>query len=116
MTADERSFGENLRAQRLAGGLSQSQLSELTGLPKPRLSQYENDHLRPSLETLAKLAEALDIPPAALLPGPTHPLAAMVARLSERGIYPRSAAEAERMADTAADAIEEQRPRRQQRS
>ena len=37
-----RHFGNRLREARLSAGLSQSELEELSGIPKARLSRYEN--------------------------------------------------------------------------
>ncbi len=97
---------------RLTAGLSQSRLAERSGVPKPRLSQYENDHLRPSLETLGRLAGALDVPPGRLLPGTPHPLVTLVDELVARGIRPRSGAEAARLAELVADVAESGTDRR----
>lgn len=60
-------FGAHLRAARLAAGLSQGGLAARSGLPKPRLSRYENDHILPSLPTLVRLAGALGTTRADLL-------------------------------------------------
>jgi len=42
-------------------GLTQAALSEITGIPQSELSNLENEKSNPTLETLAKLYEALDI-------------------------------------------------------
>jgi transcriptional regulator with XRE-family HTH domain len=49
-------FGQRLRRARLVAGFSQSELEERSGIPKARLSRYENGHVLPSLGTLQKLA------------------------------------------------------------
>ena len=67
--ARQDTFGERLRAARRAAGLSQADLSARSGLPKPTLSRYENDHVLPSLQTLRRLAEALGTPESVLLSG-----------------------------------------------
>src|SRR6476659_571726 len=54
-----RHFGNRLREARLSAGLSQSELEELSGIPKARLSRYENGHVEPSIQTLNRLARAL---------------------------------------------------------
>ena len=61
--------GARLRAARTAAGMSQAHLAAKSGIPKPRISQYENEHLSPSLTTLSRLARALGISEAGLLAG-----------------------------------------------
>jgi DNA-binding XRE family transcriptional regulator len=53
-------FGENLRAARLACGLNQRQVAELTGLPQQYLSQIEQGQQNVTLKTVALLAKVLD--------------------------------------------------------
>lgn len=60
-------LGQRLRAARLAAGLSQGTLADRCGIPKPRLSRYENDHIVPSLWTLQRLAEAMGVAGSTLL-------------------------------------------------
>ena len=64
---DERTFGQRLRQTRIKGGLSQSDLEEISGIPKARLSRYENGHVAPSIQTLERLARALNVSEASLL-------------------------------------------------
>jgi transcriptional regulator with XRE-family HTH domain len=64
---DERTFGQRLRQTRIKGGLSQSDLEEISGIPKARLSRYENGHVAPSIQTLERLATALGVSEASLL-------------------------------------------------
>jgi transcriptional regulator with XRE-family HTH domain len=64
---DERTFGQRLRQTRIRGGLSQSDLEEISGIPKARLSRYENGHVAPSIQTLERLATALGVSEASLL-------------------------------------------------
>lgn len=54
--------GGQVRRRRRDRGLTLSQVSEATGLNVGYLSQVENDKASPSLETLAALADALDVP------------------------------------------------------
>lgn len=56
--------GGRIRARRQARALTLAAVSESTGLNIGYLSQIENDKASPSLETLAALATALDVPPA----------------------------------------------------
>ena len=64
---DERTFGQRLRQTRVKAGLSQSDLEEISGIPKARLSRYENGHVAPSIQTLERLARALNVSEASLL-------------------------------------------------
>jgi len=64
---DERTFGQRLRQTRVRAGLSQSDLEEISGIPKARLSRYENGHVAPSIQTLERLARALNVSEASLL-------------------------------------------------
>ena len=54
--------GAHIRRRRRDRGLTLTQVSEATGLNVGYLSQVENDKASPSLETLAALADALDVP------------------------------------------------------
>jgi len=54
--------GGQVRRRRRDRGLTLSQVSDATGLNVGYLSQVENDKASPSLETLAALADALDVP------------------------------------------------------
>lgn len=67
-------LGERVRAIRLMRGLSQSRLAELAGVSRSLISNLErNDYnskvADPTLSTCYRLASALQVPPAALLPG-----------------------------------------------
>ena len=52
-------LAETVRAKRKALRLSQAQLSEMTGISRPILSNLENSRFTPSLKQLEMLAEAL---------------------------------------------------------
>ena len=54
--------GARIRRRRRERSLTLAQVAEATGLNVGYLSQVENDKASPSLETLAALAEALDVP------------------------------------------------------
>jgi transcriptional regulator with XRE-family HTH domain len=54
--------GARIRRRRRERSLTLAQVAEATGLNVGYLSQVENDKASPSLETLASLAEALDVP------------------------------------------------------
>ena len=55
-------IGATIRDYRLQRGLSHGDIEKRTGLLRCYLSRVENGHTVPSLETLAKIAQALDIP------------------------------------------------------
>jgi transcriptional regulator with XRE-family HTH domain len=55
-------IGTAIRAQRLQKGLSQGDIEKKTGLLRCYLSRVENGHTVPSLDTLSKIARALDVP------------------------------------------------------
>jgi transcriptional regulator with XRE-family HTH domain len=55
-------IGTTIRAQRLQKGLSQGDIEKKTGLLRCYLSRVENGHTVPSLDTLSKIARALDLP------------------------------------------------------
>src|SRR5882762_269960 len=54
-------IGEVIKSYRSQRGLSQGDIERRTGLLRCYLSRVENGHTVPSLETLAKIAEAMDI-------------------------------------------------------
>ena len=53
--------GKRLQELRIAKGLSQGDIQRRTGILRQYLSRIENGHIAPSLETLDKLARALDV-------------------------------------------------------
>ncbi len=55
-------IGTTIRGHRLQKGLSQGDIEKRTGLLRCYLSRVENGHTIPSLDTLAKIADALDMP------------------------------------------------------
>ncbi len=55
-------IGTTIRAYRLQKGLSQGDIEKKTGLLRCYLSRVENGHTVPSLDTLSKIAQALDLP------------------------------------------------------
>jgi transcriptional regulator with XRE-family HTH domain len=74
--------GAQIRRRRRDRNLTLSSVAELTGLNVGYLSQVENDKSSPSLETLAALADALDVPIAWFLLGQS--VAPRVVRAAER--------------------------------
>src|SRR6476620_6310249 len=81
-----RHFGNRLREARLSAGLSQSELEELSGIPKARLSRYENGHVEPSIQTLNRLARALNVSEASLLGDQRAVLEEFFKILEQRGV------------------------------
>ncbi len=55
-------IGVTIRAFRLQKGMSQGDIEKRTGLLRCYLSRVENGHTVPSIETLQKIAGALDLP------------------------------------------------------
>jgi transcriptional regulator with XRE-family HTH domain len=56
-----RNIGSTIRDYRLQKGMSQGDIEKRTGLLRCYLSRVENGHTVPSLETLQKIAGALDL-------------------------------------------------------
>ena len=63
----EVSVGESVRIIRELQGLSQNQLSEITGIPQSTLSAIENDRVNLGVERAKVLARALKCHPAVLV-------------------------------------------------
>ena len=62
-------FGANLVACRKRVGITQEELSFLAGLHRTEIGLLERACRIPRIDTLAKLAGALEVPPADLLTG-----------------------------------------------
>lgn len=103
MNKDDRTFGQRLREARLRAGLSQSDLEERSGIPKARLSRYENGHIVPSIQTLERLAVALGVSEASLLGDQRAILESFFEVLYRRGVRIYSAEQAEQLANSLAD-------------
>jgi transcriptional regulator with XRE-family HTH domain len=99
-------FGQRLRSVRLHAGLSQSALETRSGIPKARLSRYENGHVLPSIETLRRLASALDVSEAHLLGDQRAVVEEFFSILFRRGIRIYSAEQAAKLANAVADIVE----------
>jgi transcriptional regulator with XRE-family HTH domain len=78
--------------------MSQSDLSTRSGIPKPTLSRYENDHVSPSIATLSRLSEALHVGEGSLLGEQATPEFAFLAALISHGVTFPTVGEAERVA------------------
>ena len=55
------SIGENIRKIRLKKQLTQRQLGDLCGMADSAIRRYESDKATPKLETLRKIAKALEV-------------------------------------------------------
>jgi|SRR5205809_974365 len=55
-------IGETIRNLRLHKGMSQGDIEKRTGLLRCYLSRVENGHTIPSLDTLAKIANSMEVP------------------------------------------------------
>lgn len=62
MAASSMNIGETIRNYRLQKGMSQGDIEKRTGLLRCYLSRVENGHTIPSLDTLSKIAGAMDLP------------------------------------------------------
>ncbi|MGH9268010.1 MAG: helix-turn-helix domain-containing protein [Acidimicrobiales bacterium] len=54
-------LGERIKALRTEAGLSQAELAEQVGGDGRQISRYENGRITPSLDALARIAEALNV-------------------------------------------------------
>jgi transcriptional regulator with XRE-family HTH domain len=55
-------IGDRLRALRIEKNLSQGDIEKRTGLLRCYISRVENGHTVPAIETLEKMARALEVP------------------------------------------------------
>jgi transcriptional regulator with XRE-family HTH domain len=63
-------IGANVRAARTAASLTMAALSERTGIAVPHLSRLEAGTHLPSVSTLKKVSDALEVPICAFLDAP----------------------------------------------
>jgi transcriptional regulator with XRE-family HTH domain len=69
------SLAENLRRLREARGLTQQELSEASGVPRPTLAHLESGSANPTLSVLARVAVTLAVPMEELVAAPSAALA-----------------------------------------
>ncbi len=62
-----KALGQTLRAERSSRRWSQERLAELAGLDRSFVSELERGAASPSLQTLEKLAQALELRPSQLI-------------------------------------------------
>ncbi len=60
-------IGRRLKAARRLEGLSQGDVERRSGIPKARISRYENGHVAPSIRSLLRLCKALGHPAGEIL-------------------------------------------------
>jgi len=104
--SDGKHFGQRLRESRVAAGLSQSELEDISGIPKARLSRYENGHVEPSIQTLARLSRALNVSEASLLGDQRAILEDFFQILWDRGVQISSGEQGAKVANAIADLLE----------
>lgn len=107
--------GCKLRAARVAANLSQTQLGQAIGVTFQQIQKYERGTNRISVSALIGMAEALDVPPAALLPrvmaegkaapDPLAALGASIGGLELAQTYARLSSEQQRSVLSIAKAI-----------
>ena len=104
-TDDGKHFGHRLREARVNAALSQSELEELSGIPKARLSRYENGHVAPSIQTLERLSRALNVSEASLLGDRRGVMEEFFRVLEERGVSITSKEQGSKLAIAVADMV-----------
>src|SRR5499427_320663 len=65
-------IGQTIRNYRLQKGMSQGDIEKRTGLLRCYLSRVENGHTIPSLDTLSKIAGAMELPLSQFFSDPNH--------------------------------------------
>lgn len=98
-------FAGRLRRARTDAGMSQRDLEKTSGIPKSRISRYENGHLLPSLGGLQKLSKSLGVSDSALLGGADDVYTIFAHALRRHGVSFSSAHEAEAAAQQIAGAL-----------
>jgi transcriptional regulator with XRE-family HTH domain len=68
-TSLNKEFGDRVRAARLARGDSQERLAELAGLHRTYVGHIERGAVTPTLDTIVRIAQALDGDPGDLVRG-----------------------------------------------
>lgn len=78
--------GDMIRKCRTEKGLTQKKLGELCGIADSAIRRYEAGNANPKIETLQKIADALDIPVNRLLAGKIISRDELKEKLSEYGL------------------------------
>ncbi|NLM12093.1 MAG: helix-turn-helix transcriptional regulator [Clostridiaceae bacterium] len=69
MNVDYKALGERIAKRRKVLNMTQEEVAEATGLSNNYISNIENNHSIPSIDTLLKICEAIDTTPNYLLLG-----------------------------------------------
>ncbi len=56
-----KNFGNNLKRERIAAGLTQAELAAMVGVKQQQLSQWECDKVEPTLSNVVALLKALHV-------------------------------------------------------
>ncbi|MDD5924070.1 MAG: helix-turn-helix transcriptional regulator [Clostridia bacterium] len=72
MLVDYKNVGIRIAQRRMELRIKQGELAKMTGMSKNHICNIENRHSVPSLETLVKICEALQVTPDYLLLGKTR--------------------------------------------
>ena len=78
--------GDMIRKYGTEKGLTQKKLGELCGIADSNIRKYESGNQNPKIETLQKIADALDIPVNRLLAGKIISRDELKEKLSEYGL------------------------------
>ena len=78
--------GDMIRKYRTEKGLTQKKLGELCGIADSNIRKYESGNQNPKIETLQKIADALDIPVNRWLAGKIISRDELKEKLSEYGL------------------------------
>lgn len=78
--------GDMIRKYHTEKGLTQKKLGELCGIADSNIRKYESGNQNPKIETLQKIADALDIPVNRLLAGKIISRDELKEKLSEYGL------------------------------
>ena len=78
--------GDMIRKYRTEKGLTQKKLGELCGIADSNIRKYESGNQNPKIETLQKIADALDFPVNRLLAGKIISRDELKEKLSEYGL------------------------------
>jgi transcriptional regulator with XRE-family HTH domain len=61
MEIDYKAIGQRIKIARIRKGITQDQMAEKTNLSNPHISNVETGNTKPSLPTIIKIANALDV-------------------------------------------------------
>lgn len=75
MKVKHSTIGERIKQLRLQKGVTQQELASKTGINDANIRKYESGRQNPKLETIEKIALALDVSPSVLIFGEADPLA-----------------------------------------